>query len=171
MHSIRKIIVPYDFSEHAEAALEVADGLAAELGAELHLLHVVHHSPYGYGRGLDQGLGVSGVSTRRLSAYRRELRRRAAAGCRIPPDRLHVHVVEAVNIPNAIDAEAARIGADLIAMGTHGRTGLRHVLMGSIAEATTRCASRPVMTVPCRTGDRRHAAHRDASMHPAAGSF
>jgi nucleotide-binding universal stress UspA family protein len=168
MNLIRTIVVPYDFSKYSEAALDAANGLAVQLGAEIHLLHVVQHSPYGYARGFDMRFG--GVSTRALNAYRRELRR-AAAGCPLRPDRIHAHVVEAFSVPIAINFEAERLGADLIVMGTHGRSGLTHVLMGSIAEATTRSASCPVMTVPCRAGGGQRATHREASMHPAAGSF
>jgi universal stress protein A len=170
MYSIRTIVVPYDFSQHSMAALDVANGLATRLGASLHLLHVIAVLPYGYAHDLDMESTVGGLSTRDRNGFRRELAR-VAAECGAPSNRIHIHVVEAPNIANAIDSEAERLGADLIAMGTHGRTGLTHLLMGSIAEATTRRAPCPVLTVPYRAEDRLHATRRRASMHPASGSF
>ena len=52
---------------------------------------------------------------------------------------------------DAIVSEAAQLGADLIVMGTHGRTGLQHVLLGSVAEKVVRHASCPVLTIRLRS--------------------
>jgi len=170
MNPIRTIVVPYDFSSHSEAALEIANEMAELFGAELHLLHVVRPLPYGYVGDLDMSFGV-GNSQRPLHDSCERKLEDVATACKTPPDRIHVHVVEAANIAHAIDSEAERLGADLIAMGTHGHTGLAHVLMGSIAEATTRHAPCPVLTVPRRAEMHDRAVRREASRHPPAGSF
>lgn len=170
MHSIRTIVVPYDFSPHSDAALHFANDLAEQLGAALHLLHVVKPIAYAYASDLDLGLTSTDSFDTLQESYRSDLER-AAARAGVRPDRVRVHVVESAQIPNAIDREAERLGADLIAMGTHGRTGLAHVLMGSVAEATTRRAPCPVVTVPCESTREARTARLEASRHPPAGSF
>lgn len=66
----------------------------------------------------------------------------------LPPTAVRLEVVEGWSIPEQIMAAADRLQAGLIVMGTHGRTGLRRVLMGSVAEEVLRHASRPVLVVP-----------------------
>jgi len=170
MTKIRTIVVPFDFSRHSEAALDFAHDLAGQLDAELHLLHVVKPVAYAYASDLDMGLSSTDSFDTLQESYRRDLER-AAAKAGVQPDRLHVHVVESAQIPSAIDTEAERLGADLIAMGTHGRTGLAHAVMGSVAEATTRRAPCPVMTVPCEAARIATTARWEASRHPPVGSF
>ena len=63
------------------------------------------------------------------------------------PGKVEAHVVEAAGIAEAICDAAETFGADLIVMGTHGRTGLAHVFLGSAAERTLRQAPCPVLTV------------------------
>lgn len=63
------------------------------------------------------------------------------------PIKLEPHVVDGSSVADAIGDGAEVLGADLIVMGTHGRTGLAHVFLGSVAERTLRKASCPVLTV------------------------
>jgi nucleotide-binding universal stress UspA family protein len=85
--------------------------------------------------------------------------------------KIHVQVVEAATIAHAIEPEAKRLEADLIVMGTHGRTGLAHVLMRSSAESMTRRAPCPVLTVPRRAAIPDPSVRREAIRHPPIGSF
>jgi nucleotide-binding universal stress UspA family protein len=140
---IRKILVPIDFSEHSRRALDEAIGFAKEFGAELHLLHCyqLHPSalaPYGVviPENLDRDLRMAAL--RRLSEWRDKAN---AQGVRVQE-----HVTG--HFPSEeISALAETLGADLIVMGTRGMTGLKHVLLGSVAERTIRIAPCPVLTV------------------------
>ncbi|MFI5315318.1 MAG: universal stress protein [Myxococcota bacterium] len=140
---IAKILVPTDFSADAEAAIGTAIALAKGFGASLHLLHVVQPpiqpvgpemavTPVTFWRELHD------AATKRIA---RSKQRADAVGVRCD-----VEVVE--DIPGfAIAAAAERAHADLIVMGSRGLTGLKHVLLGSVAERTVRYAACPVLTV------------------------
>ena len=141
----RTILVPTDFSEDAQAALEAATdclGLAAE-GTRVILLHVYHvpaeYRSYGptssFARFTEE---VSESFCGRLEELAAPLR----AGDR------EVEVVCVQGIPpERIVHEAEERGADLIAMGTHGRSGVAHLLLGSTAERVVQHARCPVLTV------------------------
>lgn len=134
-------LVPLDFSDYSTQALNYAMELAHKLQARLTLLHVIQSLsmggddmgvtlPYSYLQDLDAELN------RRLESY---LERVMAAG--LNGDKVIVHgspYQEIVEI-----AKARQV--DLIIMGTHGRTGLRHMLMGSVAEKVVQLASCPVL--------------------------
>lgn len=66
----------------------------------------------------------------------------------MPSTAVRLEVVESWSVPAQILSIADRLGADLIIMGTHGRTGLRRALMGSVAEEVLRHSRRPVLIVP-----------------------
>jgi len=134
-------LVPHDFSEDADAALDLAVELARRFGSRLHLLHAYQQpvdvlSPY--------GAAVPGnIGPELRAAALARLRKLAVS---IEGLQTEVHAVEGP--PAVVIAEQAEaIGADLVVMGTHGRTGLRHLLLGSVAERTLRSAPCPVLTV------------------------
>jgi nucleotide-binding universal stress UspA family protein len=153
MSSLRTILVPHDFSSPSDAAFALAEELAQLSGACLHLLHVVHapmlHALTPTGP-LDLALPEVVLVGARLEAE--ELLSRAAVDSR---QKVEVHVLEGLPT-DAICTLAEKIGADLIVMGTHGREGLSHFLLGSVAERTLRRAPCPVLTVRSRhaAGDR-----------------
>ena len=149
MGRFRTILLPIDFSSHAGAALELAIGLARESGATIHLFHA-YEIPLGtippYGVAIPEPLlaDVRDAAARRLDKAARQL---AGAGVRSETHILHAAPAEGL-------AEAARsVHADLILMGTRGLTGLKHVLLGSVAERTVRTAPCPVLTVRSGEGD------------------
>ena len=134
-------LVPHDFSDDAEAALEAAVELARRLGARLHLLHVYQQpvdvlSPYGVAIQPNVGPELRAAAQGRLQQL----------AARISGVRVELHVAEGPPAL-AIAEQAQSLGADLVVMGTHGRTGLRHLLLGSVAERTMRTAPCPVLTV------------------------
>jgi nucleotide-binding universal stress UspA family protein len=141
--TIKKILVPTDFSEHADRAIAEAAKLAKPFGATVHLLHVVQLPVF-----------VTVPEAPMLPAsYWQDMRN--AARTHLAPIqkklqsegiRSEVEVVEDVSA-FGITAEAERIHADLIVMGSRGLSGLKHVLLGSVAERTVRHASCPVLTV------------------------
>ncbi len=143
MSSIRTILVPVDFSEHSREALDYASGLARELGARLHLLHcyqinVGAVSPYGIV--LPESLDRD-VREAALAKLKEWSEKPAAEGLEVETSVTPLFPSEAVS------SVAEEIGADLVVMGTRGLTGLKHVLLGSVAERTIRTAPCPVLTV------------------------
>lgn len=149
MPAISKILVPTDFSDDSARALEYAEELARKFTAEIILIHVdqplapVMIAPE-FGTGFDMEAMGRIAEEQRLSAQReldKTINRLRDAGSKAR-GMLRVGA-PFLEIINAAQAEAA----DLIVMGTHGRTGLSHVLMGSVAERVVRKAACPVLTV------------------------
>ena len=147
MSLFRTILVAIDFSEHADLALETAIELARDSGGRLLLLHA-YEIPLGtippYGVAIPDSLltDVRDAAARRLA---KAANKAEAAG--VPCETQILHAAPAEGI-----AEAARAcGVDLIVMGTRGLTGLKHVLLGSVAERTVRLAPCPVLTVKHKT--------------------
>ena len=143
MSTIKRILVPTDFSEPADAALDYAVGLSRTLGSALSLVHVFedfidatasfeHYMPLPV-ETRDEIL----ASIRRRLAERVE--RTGAAG--VTSDVLIGSTARAI-----VDAARDR-HADLIVMGTHGRHGVAHLLLGSVAERVVRTADCPVLTI------------------------
>lgn len=144
MTSITRILVSTDFSATADTALEYATTLASRLGASIRLLHVFE-DPYVAGFYASE-LYVpmpADVRERLLTDIRRQLAERL-------PNTAAVTATSEVSegVPAEAIVEHARDhGADLIVMGTHGRRGLSHVLLGSVAERVLRTAPCPVLVV------------------------
>jgi universal stress protein A len=173
MTSIRRIVVPHDFSEYADAAMEIAIELATALKSELHLLHVLQPPAYAYGSELYAGGPIFSSSEDVIALQQQtESRLRDIAKRHARPGRtIESRVVEGSRIAETIDHEAARLVADLIVMGTHGRTGLAHLLLGSVAEATLRHAPCPVLTVPRHKRIHVETLQNLASRDPAPGAL
>ena len=144
----RTLLVPHDFSAPSRAAFALAESLARLAGGRLHLLHVVqapalhaltHAGP------LDLALPDVVVTGALLEAERLLLEVADESHAEV-----RMHVVE--GLPTEIICEMAeRLPADLVVMGTHGRDGLAHLLLGSVAERTLRRAPCPVLTVRARS--------------------
>ena len=150
--AVTRVLVPIDFSPSSRAALEYGTFLAAKLGAELEVLHV--WEPPGYVGPdalalLPVAAGQPGWEQTRAEVLREVELFVRQVGPR--PSEVRVHV-EPGEPSDAILAAAKGGGADLIVMGTHGRTGLSRLLIGSVAEAVLRRATCPVLTtrVPTR---------------------
>lgn len=139
----QRFLVPVDFSVYADQAVEYAIRLAGKLDARLTLLHVIQPLPWGDG-GVGAALpypysqALEAEITRCMQGY---LAQMAAAG--IDGEMAVVHGVPFQEIV----ATARLQQVDLIVMGTHGRTGLPHVLLGSVAEKVVRLAPCPVLVV------------------------
>lgn len=134
--SAQHFLVPLDFSASADHALEYALALATKLQARLTLLHVIY---------MPKTVEVD------LTPYQEQIE----AGAKQAMDtyvkqahdagvEAHVDMVHGVPFREIVElAEAKHI--DLIIMGTHGRTGLQHALLGSVAEKVVRLAPCPVL--------------------------
>jgi nucleotide-binding universal stress UspA family protein len=138
MLPIRTILHPTDFSTSSDYAFRLACSLARDYGSRLIVLHVATPPVVAFGEG---------VLPVQPEGYRDELRewlhRLAAQG---PTARVEHHLVEGDAAAEIIHL-AGETKCDLIVMGTHGRTGLGRLLMGSVAEQVIRKAPCPVLTV------------------------
>jgi nucleotide-binding universal stress UspA family protein len=134
---LRNILVAMDFEPASDAALKYGRALARTFGARLHLLHVAEND----------FLRPSVTDPRVLNtALARRLSERLTA--EDLADRGACARLEVADRPaDAITGYAKREHIDLIVMGTHGRTGVTHMLTGSVAEHVVRTAPCPVLTV------------------------
>lgn len=161
MNDYSTILVPYDFSSHARTALDTASDFATRLDAEVHLVFVVEPPSYLYAghlfggtAGLQAPFDTSELRAGAQSALQDVAdtvsgRARPSGSSR----KIHAHVIEGGGIARLIQDFATELGADLIVMGTHGRTGLAQVFVGSVAERTIRDAPCPVLTVQAPESD------------------
>ena len=131
-----KILFPTDFSNSANAALSLATSMARDTGATLLIVHV-QEPPVTY-EGVFAGIPVT---DERL--LERELTKV------VPEDPAvdYAHRLIKGTPADAIVRAAEEENADMIVLGTHGRTGMARLLMGSVAEAVVRRAKCPVLTV------------------------
>jgi nucleotide-binding universal stress UspA family protein len=143
----RHILCATDFSDTAEAAWEAACELARVHQADLVLLHVFADlPPYSYAEA--PAPAVSRVWEEQRAWVEQTLEERAAA---VEGRGLTVRAVLKTGAPATVIADtAAAEHADLIVIGTHGRTGLNRLLIGSVAERVVRIAPCPVLTVKPR---------------------
>ena len=143
MTRVRCILCPTDFSDPAATALEHACELAKVLPARLVLLHVIAPAAYPLPE-LATLPGFPDLQGELRKAVETDLegwRRRVPAG-------IAVEVALREGVPHDEILAAARESAcDLIVMATHGRTGWKHALLGSIAERVVRLSQCPVLTV------------------------
>jgi nucleotide-binding universal stress UspA family protein len=157
MTAIARIVVPVDFSTHADRAIDYAVMLGQQFGACVELFHVVE-DPFGSG-GWGSEVYVSDLDGLRARALEESKRRLEARRSMIPAPGLPlVATVRMGHVAQTIVDYAKDVGADLIVMGTHGRTGLAHFIIGSVAERVVRVAPCPVLTVGGAFAGRAHAA-------------
>jgi nucleotide-binding universal stress UspA family protein len=140
MLSLRTILYPTDFSEHSGRALEMASFLAQSTGARLVVLHVLER-PVMYYPGVAMAPPPPPEEERAALLERLQQVR--------PPDfgGTLAHRLEQGDPATAILCVAKEEGCDLIVMGTHGRTALGRLLLGSVAETVLRKSPCPVLMV------------------------
>ena len=145
MTPISRILVPTDFSATSDAALAHARRLAIQFGARIHLVHAFE-DPYARAAFAAEVYAPLPESMRdeMIRKVRQQLVERLTFGA--PPVDGTSEVVTGTTAESIVDY-ARFIDADLIVMGTHGRRGMAHLLLGSVAERVVRTASCPVLTV------------------------
>lgn len=144
--NITNILVPVDFSPHAQRAFGYATALARRLGARLTLVHVVE-DPFTTGAwGAEVYIPDVGELLQNLTAAAERQLTSLKDGAATQGVTVKTTVITGRPAQSIIE-HAASEGCDLIVMGTHGRTGLSHVVMGSVAERVLRRAPCPVLTV------------------------
>jgi nucleotide-binding universal stress UspA family protein len=141
--TVRSILTPVDFGAGSDHALEYALDLASALGATVHVLHVYQIPVYGF----PDGAFLAGpeIATRLSEAAQKGLdslvARVAARGVNVQG-----HLRQG-NPADEICEVATALKVDLIVLGTHGRRGLAHALMGSVAERVVRTSNTPVLSI------------------------
>jgi nucleotide-binding universal stress UspA family protein len=138
-----RILVATDFSNGADAALAYATSLAGALQSTIHLVHVLEDPLVPASVGASDGFTPMPVEMPEEVRQRAEEALRARMGNAVGG----TEVLTGPMTATAIVAVARERGADLIVMGTHGRRGLAHLLLGSVAEQVVRTADCPVLTV------------------------
>ena len=144
MIALKNILVATDFSKPSEPALEYGRELARTFGATLHVLHVLEWVP---GYIVDAGY----VAFPDLEKEIEDAARKELGDLVTDDDRRTLNaktILRTFRSPAAAIAEYAKeAGIDLIVVGTHGRSALARVLLGSVAENVVRIAPCPVLTV------------------------
>jgi nucleotide-binding universal stress UspA family protein len=138
MLPIHSILYPTDFSERSGYALHLACALARDYGARLVILHIATPPTIAYGEGI-----LPPDPEIMFREAREQLNRLEVPNANVRAERRFAEGDAAAETLRV----ASEIGADLIVMGTHGRTGLSRLLMGSVAEQVVRKAPCPVLTV------------------------
>jgi nucleotide-binding universal stress UspA family protein len=145
--TLKHILVPTDFSETAGHALRYASDLARGLGASL---TVVYSDPFA--PPIDYTATVGGWNANSFAQMKASAEEQLLqdAEANIDPLVLFDAVVRVAAPLDGILAQARQSGVGLIVMGTHGRTGFRRLIIGSVTEAVMRRAEVPVIAVPPR---------------------
>jgi nucleotide-binding universal stress UspA family protein len=137
------ILLPTDFSKCSQTAFEYGLQLARDFGAELRLVHVINSHAFPFGDNYT-ALDPAQLLRETEQAAQKQMcsmaaRARARSSVRV------IHGSPAIEICNAANEDV-----DLIVMSTHGRTGLGHIFIGSVAEHVVRHAHCPVLVIPSR---------------------
>jgi universal stress protein A len=143
MGSIKKVVVAVDFSEHSRKAVDMAVEVASSFGASIDLIHVFEMpippvTPYELVLPDNFITEARESVLRELETVKADIQGRGVS--------VESHLGDAPAYV-AINELAEQVGADLIVMGTRGNTGIKHVVLGSVAERTLRHAECPVLTV------------------------
>lgn len=153
MSGYKKILVPVDFSVHSAEATRVGADLAKRFDASLTLAYV--YDPLAYA--LPDGFAMMAQPDidRLLDAFRVQLAASQRQALDAGAPRVETKLLQGFVAAQIVEF-ASRGEFDLIVMGTHGRTGIQHLVMGSTAERVVRLARCPVLTV--KQGQQRQAA-------------
>jgi universal stress protein A len=146
MMTVKKILVPTDFGEASDGALAYGRELAMRFGATLHVLHVaqdIYVSAFG---AENYAVIAPGLQQQLEAAARQKLEGSLMDSDGSGPPTKSVVFTSSSASFSIIDY-ATTEDIDLIVMGTHGRTALAHMLLGSVAERVVRLAPCPVLTV------------------------
>jgi nucleotide-binding universal stress UspA family protein len=149
--TLTRLLCPIDFSEASTDALEQAAALARRSGARLYALAVLPSiSPF-VEQMVAEATAVEGGAADDLRRWREQAEAQcrpiAASGLDVTLEVVEAHPAEAI-----LD-RVNRLGIDLVVMGTHGASGFRRLVLGSVTEKVLRRATCPVLTVPPRARD------------------
>ncbi|MCQ4574383.1 MAG: universal stress protein [Candidatus Brocadiales bacterium] len=142
MRDIKKILCPVDYSVCSQEAFKYAVHIARTESAKLYLMHVIDVRSFGHESALDFNVPKPGDDA--IKHIKEELSKKAADEVK----GVDIETVVVVGVPvNDIVDTAKEKDVDLIVLGTHGRTGIPHLIIGSVAENVVRRAPCAVLTV------------------------
>lgn len=146
MIQLKKILCPVDFSKYSLEALQYATHMVLQNNATLYLVHIVDSRVYDYG-GPIYGQETSVMKTAIDQSTKEQLENKLLAV--VPKEtKNNVKIIILFGVPFVEIIKTAKDNdIDLIVIGTHGRTGLAHMLIGSVAEKVVRKSPCPVLTV------------------------
>ncbi|MGO9453092.1 MAG: universal stress protein [Candidatus Binataceae bacterium] len=139
----KRILCPVDFDEYSAGALKEAAALALSGAGTVHVLHVVQINPL-VEQGATGGIAVGEIYDSQVELARKQVEQMLAT---IPAEVKREVMIEIGEPVNWIAAAQTKIAADLVVMATHGRKGLVHLVLGSVAERVVRESRVPVLTV------------------------
>ena len=140
---LKKILAPIDFSDCSQHAFDCAAQIARDFKAELRSVHVINPHAYPFG---DKYAALDAIQLmREVEDAAQKQMRSMAAKSNVRYFTQVIHGSPAVRICNVANEDV-----DLIVISTHGRTGLPHLLIGSVAERVVRLAHCPVLVIPAR---------------------
>ena len=145
--AVKKILVPTDFSELSSEAVQTAVAFAKVFGASIEMVHVFVEPAYILPPPVDMAtfpFNLAQILERVQNCLDAERDRVRSAGVSVETTTLSGRAAP------EIVAHAKKVGADLIVMGTHGRSGFQHAILGSVAERVLRHSPCPVLVVPVR---------------------
>jgi nucleotide-binding universal stress UspA family protein len=161
-YEVKTILVPTDFSEGSQTALAHATTLARLFKAKIVVLHVIETLTYTMTESLQRVDAYTMVKSMTESPQLMDVYALVKRAVEPALDQLvqdlqkdHVSATRCLVQGTAYDqivAQAKEVGADLVVMGTHGRRGVNHLFMGSVAERVVRMAPCPVLTVRSQDG-------------------
>ena len=153
MIQLKRILCPVDFSEISRHAFDRALAVARSYNGEVAVMHVLHLPAHLPAQAYEPpGPGPRGFEVPDRAHISSELTR--FLGLEQASDvPVHQEIVEVGAIHKEILIQASRMSADLIVMGTHGRSGIEHLFLGSVAEKTLRTSPVPVLTVPPKASE------------------
>lgn len=140
----KRILLPIDFSDHCDAAAPYAAWFAKQGRGEVHLVHVISNPADDIYAPQEAPYFIMVEHAQKKARTMMEANARA---CLPPECSWHVHVEVGDPYENLLKL-AQRLHPDLIVMSTHGRTGIAHLVMGSVAEKLLRHSTCPVFVVP-----------------------
>lgn len=138
-----RILCPVSFDSNSVEAVAHAVAIAVHSGAKLHLLHVLQLNPL-TAQGVSEGFAAQQFYDSQIREARSRLEEYDGG---IPAPVTRELTVEVGEPGSTIVAVQQRLGADLVVMATHGRRGLKHLVLGSVAERVIREATAPVLTI------------------------
>lgn len=141
----KHLLVPVDFGEPAQRALEAAIELAGKFGSHLTLVHVYEIPAYVYGgmtyATADLFAPIEDAAREQLDKMVKDVQRRVPAT---------TGVLRRGAAASGLMAAIDELRPDLVVMGTHGRQGMSHLVLGSVAEKLVRMSPVPVLTMRTR---------------------
>ncbi len=145
----KKVLFCTDFSENSDYAFEFAYGIAKRDVGLLYILHVIPHNP-------QQTYVETMIDSETLERIQKNIEEdldnnyRERYGKKIGDEIKFEIVTKSGREDEEIIKFAKKEKVDIIVMGTHGKTGIEHVLFGSVAEKVLRCSPFPLFVIPCK---------------------